>query len=105
MAKKLLGDAVCECGATTQIYDDGRKCISICEECGLQKTWQRRAARDRIRAAYSKQEQEQERAKVCKPAPEADNTDAAAEEITDKSPINTDAAPTARGLFSTLFQS
>jgi len=48
----VIGHLPCPvCGAPDQVVkDDGRKCYLICDHCEVQTLWQRRSARDRIRA-------------------------------------------------------
>ena len=54
MAKREIGQMACtHCQASNQsVIDDGRKCLMICSSCGVQTTWQRKGARDAIRARF-----------------------------------------------------
>lgn len=80
MAKKKLGLTSCtHCGALEQtVFDDGRKCILICDKCGVQTTWQRKAARAAIIAKFEKTDKTDGLPKpepVSKESEATDNTD------------------------------
>lgn len=59
MAKKEIGRMSCpSCQAEHQVvFDDGFKCFSPCEVCGVETRFQKRQARDAIRARFQKPEQ------------------------------------------------
>lgn len=56
MAKKEIGRMSCpSCQAEHQVvFDDGFKCFSPCEVCGVETRFQKRKARDAIRERFKR---------------------------------------------------